>query len=184
MAVEERVPLLSVEDYLAGERVSEVRHEYVGGRVYAMVGASRRHALIVGNLHAWLHPEVRRHGCQVFVNDMKVRLTVAGEDIFYYPDLMVTCDPRDRETYYCTRPCLIVEVLSESTERIDRREKLLAYRSLEYLETYVLVAQDRREVEVRHRNDGWTGHRLVEGAVDLGCGGLSIDLARVYEGVD
>jgi Uma2 family endonuclease len=184
MAAEKREHLLSVEDYLAGERVSKVRHEYLGGRVYAMVGESRRHALIVANLIAALHPQGRQNGCQVFVNDMKVRLQVAGEDVFYYPDLMVTCDPSDRETDYCTRPCLIVEVLSESTERIDRREKLLAYQRLESLETYVLVAQDRRQVEVHRRQEGWRAQRLAEGSVDLGCGDLAIPVAQVYDGVD
>lgn len=86
---------LSVDDYLEGERQSEVRHEYIGGEVYGMVGASDRHNLIAGNLFAVLRPLVRGTPCQLFMADMKVHLSVAGEDAFYYPDLMLACDPTD-----------------------------------------------------------------------------------------
>jgi Uma2 family endonuclease len=78
--------------------------------------------------------------------DMKVYLKIAGEDVFYYPDLLVSCDPEDNEKYYRTRPCLIVEVLSPTTERIDRREKFMAYTSLPSLQEYILIAQDRQAV--------------------------------------
>jgi hypothetical protein len=118
---------IAVDDYLAGEKDGEVRHEYVAGQVYAMTGASRTHGLIAGALFAHLRPLARDHGCQLFANDMKVHVHQAGEDAFYYPDLVLTCDAEDRADYYSEPPCLIVEVLCESTERIDRREKLFAY---------------------------------------------------------
>jgi Uma2 family endonuclease len=79
---------------------------------------------------------------------MKVRLEIGGQTLFYYPDLLLSCDKTDREPYFCRSPCLIVEVLSESTERIDRREKLLAYQRLPSLREYLLVAQDRVHVEL------------------------------------
>jgi Uma2 family endonuclease len=174
---------VSVQDYLAGELASEVRHEYVAGQVYAMVGASDRHGLIAGNLHAALHSRARRMGCQLFIADMKVRLSIAGDEVFYYPDLVLCCDPADRESYYRSRPCLIVEVLSEATERVDRREKLLAYRTVESLREYVLVAQDRRQVEVFRRGGGWEREVLAEGSLRLECLDAEVPLATIYEDI-
>ncbi|RMD68739.1 MAG: Uma2 family endonuclease, partial [Gammaproteobacteria bacterium] len=100
MTVAETTFFVSVEDYLKGELTSEVRHEYIAGQVYAMVGGNRRHGLIAGNLLVALHPKAREKGCQLFIADMKVRICIADEDIFYYPDLLLTCDPEDREPYY------------------------------------------------------------------------------------
>ncbi len=138
---------LTVEEYLASEQDGELRHEYVSGEVYAMTGANRRHGLIVGAFFAALHPAARAKGCQLFSNDMKVHLHHAGVETFYYPDLLLACNPDDYEDYFVTRPCLIVEVLSATTERIDRREKLYAYTGgLASLREYVLVAQDRRHL--------------------------------------
>ncbi len=117
---------VTVEEYLAGEQDGEVRHEYVAGHVYAMTGASARHALIVGAVFAVLLPRVRELGCQLFTNDMKVHIRSGGDEFFYYPDLLLSCDPDGRAEYYREKPCLLVEVLSEATERIDRREKLYA----------------------------------------------------------
>jgi Uma2 family endonuclease len=175
--------VIGVEEYLAGELAGEVRHEYVGGRVYAMVGASDRHGLIAGNIHAALHPHARARGCQLFIADMKVRLQIGADHLFYYPDLLLSCDPQDRETYYRTRPCLIVEVLSETTERIDRREKFLAYRALDSLREYVLVSQDQRQVEVFRRDDGWRGELLSEGVLRLDCLETALAAETIYEGV-
>jgi len=119
---------IDVETYLRGELTSEVRHEYVGGRLYALVGCSDSHNLIAMNLGSALHQHLRGDPCQVFMSDMKVRLRIASEDVLYYPDLLVSCDPLDRARYWREQPCLVVEIASETTARIDRREKLLAYR--------------------------------------------------------
>ena len=124
---------VTVDDYLFGEQDGQVRHEYVDGEVYAMVGASDRHGLIAGNLHTALNLALPDR-CQVFISDMKVRVRTDAKDIFYYPDVLVTCDSRDRETYYREKPCLIVEILSRRTERLDRFEKLMFYRQLASLE--------------------------------------------------
>ena len=102
---------LSIDDYLAAEEGADIRHEYIDGERYAMTGTSDRHGLIVGNLYAFLRPLLRGTPCQLFANDMKVRLRIADQDIFYYPDLLLSCDPDDRETYYRRNPCLLVEVL-------------------------------------------------------------------------
>jgi len=176
---------ISVEDYLAGERDGEVRNEYVAGQVYVMTGASRRHGLIVNALAFALTPSVRNRGCQLFTNDMKVYVHHAGDDAFYYPDLVLTCDADDLEDYYLKRPCLIVEVLSEGTERIDRREKLLAYTALPSLREYLLVAQHRRQVELYRRMEtDWVHETHTEGSLRLDCLEQDLALDSIYADVD
>lgn len=174
---------ISVEDYLQGELHGDVRHEYVGGEIYAMGGASDRHNLIALNLATALRPHVRGTPCQLFMVDMKAHLKVAGEDTFYYPDLMLACDPEDRATYYRTKPCLIVEVLSKTTERIDRHEKLLAYTRIESLQEYLLLSQDHMEAEIHRRQDDWHTHRFTTGNVAFTCLDLEIPLTTIYEDV-
>ena len=172
---------VTVEEYLAGEQDGEVRHEYVAGHVYAMTGASARHALIVGAFFAAMLPRVRERGCQLFTNDMKVHIRSGGEEFFYYPDLLLSCDPDDRADYYRERPCLIVEVLSEATARIDRREKLYAYTTIPSLRDYLLVAQDRRQVDhYRRVGDDWRHEVHTEGQVHLDCLDLDVTLDEIY----
>src|SRR5437762_13416432 len=123
--------LVSVEDYLAGEQASELQHEYVGGAVYAMAGASREHNEIIGNLYSSLRTALHGTPCRAFLLDLKVRLSLQEQHVFYYPDLTVGCDPRDPERLYLRYPRILVEVSSESTERLDRHEKWLAYQTIE-----------------------------------------------------
>lgn len=174
---------LSVEDYLLGEETSAERHEYLGGQVYAMTGASRAHGLITGNLVAALRPLIRGTGCQLFASDMKVRLQVACQEIFYYPDLLLTCDPNDRANHYCVAPCLIVEVLSEATARIDRHEKALAYRTLPSLQEYWLIDEIKPRIERYWRAAGWSVEILTCGSLKLECIDAEIPLATIYEDV-
>ena len=174
---------LRVEDYLAAEDGADVRHEYIDGELYAMTGASRQHGLITLNIAAHLRPRLRGTPCQLFANDMKVRLRIAEQDIFYYPDLLLSCDPDDRETYYCTRPCLLVEVLSESTARIDRREKFLSYQTIPSLRQYLLIDQKERRVEVHRREQGWRQEIVTEGGVLLDCLAADLPLDVIYEDV-
>ena len=176
--------LISVEDYLEGEKSSELRHEFIDGQVYAMGGASSRHGLIVNALAFALTPASRRKGCQLFTSDMKVYLDFSGRQVFYYPDVVLSCDPSDRELYYRSRPCLIVEVLSASTARVDRREKLLAYQTLPSVLEYVLVAQDRPLVEVYRRSAGWLPEVVTQGEFRLECLDMSVTLKEVYTDVE
>ncbi len=175
---------VGVDDYLASEAAGELRHEYIDGQLYAMTGASDRHGLIVSNLVAALRPLVRGRGCQLFANDMKVRLRISGQDIFYYPDLLLSCDPEDRQTYFRNKPYVIVEVLSESTERIDRREKFMSYISLPSLQDYVLVSQTQREVWHHRRSRDWVAEVLTGGSLTLDCLNLALPLASVYEEIE
>ena len=177
---------ITVEDYLLGEQASEIRHEYVAGALYAMAGASDEHNTIAGNIFAAVKAHLRGKACRVFIADAKVRLQVAGEAIFYYPDVMVARDPRDTDRYFKRFPKVLIEVLSEATERTDRREKFLAYIQIEALEEYVLVAQDKKEVTLFRRATGWRPELLSEPGQALRLASLdfAIPLAGVYEGVD
>jgi Uma2 family endonuclease len=175
---------LGVEAYLAGEDGGELRHEYIDGRIYPMTGASDRHGLIVSNLVAALRPLIRGRGCQLFSNDMKVRLRIADQDIFYYPDLLLSCDPDDRGTYFRTKPCVIVEVLSEPTERTDRREKFLAYMTLPSLQDYLLVSQTRHEIWHYRRSRDWAAEVLTDGDVRLDCLDIELTFGLIYEEIE
>ena len=174
-------PLISVEDYLTGELSSEVRHEFVNGEVLAMVGASMDHNTIAGNLFATLHGLLQGGPCRPFIGDVKVRIQQHGDDRFYYPDLVVSCSPDQPSNYYTDSPVLIVEVLSDSTERHDRAEKFHAYRKLESLQEYVLVAQDLMRVEVYRRASGWELELFgAEDRLRLESVELELAVAQIY----
>ncbi len=145
---------INVADYLEGELISEIKHEYINGDVYAMAGAKRVHNLISGNLFAALHNHLRGTPCRVFASDMKVGIQTATEDYFYYPDLHVSCENVKNE-HFNSQPKLIIEVLSDSTERKDRAEKFHNYRKIESLQDYVLIAQDCQRVEIYSRGKAW-----------------------------
>jgi Uma2 family endonuclease len=177
---------LSVEEYLSGEHLSEIRHEYVDGVVYAMAGTSDVHNIIAGNLFAALHPHLRGGKCRAFVSDVKVRLQLGEKHIFYYPDVMVACDPRDTNAFFKDSPQVIVEVLSESTERTDRTEKFWNYTQIPTLEEYVLASQDRMEVAIFRRSTRWKPevHRLPNQEVHLASLNFKVQLKAIYEGVE
>lgn len=176
---------LTPEEYLEAEANSLAKHEYCDGEIYAMAGASDPHVTIAGNLFAILRSHVRGSGCRVFIADMKAR--IESKNCFYYPDVMVTCDSRDRETpMFKNYPSLIVEVLSDSTEGFDRGDKFKNYRSLESLKEYVVISQTHSQVDCFRRNaDGrWELYPFQEGdIVHFESVDLSIEIAALYEDV-
>ncbi len=175
---------LSEQDYLHGELSSDIRHEYVDGEAYAMAGAGEAHNLIAGNIFAKLRDFARGGPCRVFISDMK--LHVQTWKAYYYPDIMVTCDPSDSHSHFKERPSLVVEVLSPSTESTDRREKMLAYRTLPSLREYVLVATDKQHVEHYHRDehDEWRLASVSQAEpLLLESVGASLTLEEIYEDV-
>ncbi len=177
---------LSPGDYLQREMTSSIRHEYLGGQIFAMSGGSEEHNRIAGNLYALLLTHLRGSGCKTFIADMKVRLAKNSVDVFYYPDVMVTCDGEDRERFYKVSPCLVVEVLSPSTENLDRREKRLNYQSLPSLQEYVLVSQEEMKVEVYRREAGenWSVEIFGErDRLELESVGLTLMVTDVYDEV-
>lgn len=142
---------LTPADYLRLEADSPVKHEYIDGHAYAMAGATDAHVTIALNLAAMLRSHLRGTGCRVYIADMKAQ--VEARNCFYYPDVMVTCDPRDAETATYKRfPKLIVEVLSASTEAFDRGDKFASYQALDSLEEYVLINTRHHRVETFRRN--------------------------------
>ena len=145
-------PYLTPDRYLHLEDTSNIKHEYIDGQVYAMAGASDPHVTIAGNLFALLRSHVRGSGCRVYISDMKARIESLNR--FYYPDVMVTCDPKDQETVTYKRfPTLIVEVLSDSTEAFDRGDKFVDYQEIESLREYVLISTKRQRVDCFRRNE-------------------------------
>ncbi|MCU0754935.1 MAG: Uma2 family endonuclease [Xanthomonadales bacterium] len=183
MGLAKSQPLITLSEYLEGELVSQVRHEYAHGRVYAMSGASERHNSIALNLAVRLHGAAASQGCRAFISDMKLRI---GE-LVYYPDLLVCCDPSDDDAYLKYRPCLIVEVLSPSTERIDRGEKLGNYLRMPSVEAVLLLSQEAMLAELwRRQPDGSFLHEIhdsPEAVLALPCPRLEVSLAAVYERV-
>jgi len=177
-------PYLSVEKYLKGENDGNLRHEYIYGEVYAMAGSSDRHNQISGNIFVKLFQKFSgSKDCRVFMTDMKLQ---ADEETFYYPDVFVACDNPDR--YFRREPILIIEVLSPSTESTDRREKLKVYRQIETLQEYVIIAQDKMQIELHRKQSGgeWTKEILTEPdeTAELKSVELSLTLADIYRGVD
>jgi len=176
---------ISITDYLDGELISEIKHEYINGDVYAMAGAKRAHNLVGGNLFATLHHHLRGTPCRVFGSDMKVGIQNASDDLFYYPDLHVSCEKANNE-HFNSKPKLIIEVLSDSTERKDRAEKFYNYRKLESLQDYVLVAQDCQRVEIYSRSQAWelTLFTQEEDKFSFNSVGIDLTLAEVYQDVE
>lgn len=179
---------ITEQEYLEGEEIARVKHEYVDGQVYAMAGATKAHGELAVNLATALHGHLRGKKCRTYIADMKVHL--ANSSAYYYPDVVVTCDAHDLSRKspenYLENPCLIVEVLSRKTARIDRGEKRLAYCNLASVQEYVLVDQRRQSVEVYRRDGhGWINEILGPGDVlNLTAVDLQIPLATLYEDTD
>ncbi len=177
---------ISPEEYLESELKSEVRHEYLGGRVYSMPGSSDEHNVIALNIAAALHAHLRGKPCRAYINDMKCRIQSVGRDVFYYPDVMVSCGPRVKTDYFKRDPVIVFEVLSPSTESIDRREKFFAYTSLPTLDAYVLVEQEKIGVTVfRRSGEGWATEEIEgrDGVLALPRIEMELPLALIYEEV-
>lgn len=176
---------VSVADYLEAEETSDVRHEYLGGLVYAMAGETRDHNQISQNLLFHLRQHIKGGPCKLYMSDIRVNFDLRHDEYYYYPDIVVTCDKRDTDKRFIRHPKLIIEVMSPSTERVDKREKFFAYTTMESLEEYVLVSQTAREATVFRRANGWRAEKVSGPEVQLTLASLELDLplAAVYEGV-
>lgn len=181
---------ISVEQYLQDERSREVRHEYVAGHVYAMTGASKQHNEIALNVTFAARRHFREAGCKVYAENVLVKIVWLAKPALYYTDVMVCCDPDDKaDEYYCERPCLLVEVLSDSTARTDRNEKLRAYMQIPSLHAYLIVSQQAVHVTLYRRDSNWEPVILtaVEETLTLDCGPghapLMLSLGQIYESV-
>lgn len=151
--------------------------------IYAHAGATKRHNRIAGNIYTRLSSASRGGPCRVYSSDVKPR---AAEDLFYYPDVMVTCGPEGESPLYEDSPCLIVEVASPGTASIDRREKMLAYRRIPSLQSHLIFARESPRVERHWRNERgeWLQGEVVSGGVvPFPCPETEVLLAGIYEGL-
>ena len=188
MTVSLRKPIefISVEVYLEGEKDSPIRHEYVDGHVFAMAGASDRHNRIAINFTSRLNDSLSDGPCAVFMSDMKL---VVDANTYYYPDVVVACDPPGGDRYTRRQPILIVEITSHTTERTDRFEKLPTYKRISGLKECVLVAQDQMFIEIHRMIDSeWRIEILTkpEEVLRLDSVGprLRLTLAEVYRNAE
>jgi Uma2 family endonuclease len=178
---------LTPEQYLEFERNSDERHEYFQGEIYAMSGASREHNKISGNAFASLHTQLRQRPCEIYQNDMRVKVRAVG--LYTYPDVVVVCgEPKFEDGEFDTllNPTVLIEVLSPSTENYDRGKKFQHYRTLESLQEYLLISQESARIEHYVREgDQWifTDATQLEDVVTLPSIDCTLALADVYEKV-
>ncbi|MBD2393207.1 Uma2 family endonuclease [Cyanobacterium aponinum UTEX 3222] len=177
---------LSPEEYLTQEEKALTKHEYINGEVYEMAGASSAHVTISLNVASLLKAHLKGSNCRVFISDMKVRIDRLN--VFYYPDVIVACNEKDRElNYYKKAPQIIIEVLSESTESFDRGDKFADYRTIETLQEYVLISQTKKRVDLftRKNCNSWElssfseGEKLTLNSINFTCSVLDL-----YEDID
>ena len=187
-AVMNRPHFADAEAYLAWEALQPERHELVDGEVYAMTGALAPHNFISGNAYVWLRQALRGAPCSVFIDSHKLRINAQGG--FLYPDVMVTCDPRDRrpeEPRFISHPWLIAEVLSDSTAAYDRGRKFELYRGIATLTHYLLIEQDRPHADLFFKNEQgqWVLQALTaDDAIEIERLGQPWPVASLFEDVD
>ena len=165
---------ITVEEYLAGEEKAGVKHEYLGGVIYAMAGATNSHNRLAGNAFGALHAQLRGLPCQPFNSDTKVRVQFADHTRFYYPDVQVVCRQNPGSDHFQDDPVVIVEIVSPSTRRTDEQEKRAAYFHLPSLRAYVLIDQQSVSATVWRRGDtGFVPRRLPRAAAPFSRLGTS-----------
>lgn len=176
-----KLPITPAE-YLEGERVSEIRHEYVDGKVYAMSGASRTHNKICLDVAFALRNHLKGGSRETFMESVKVELADHLGQAYYYPDVVVSCDPEDNDSHIIRQPKLIVEILSPSTARVDSGEKLANYKRIPSVEEVILIEQDWPEIFVTRRSDQWKKHLYtqLDSAVRLESIGLTLKVEDFY----
>jgi Uma2 family endonuclease len=171
---------VTFEEYIAFEETATVRHELIDGTLFAMVGGSDAHELITGRLFLRIAGHLADR-CQVFQSGMRLKVEHAHDSDGYYPDILVSCDPADRERMFRRSPILLIEVLSPSTERPDRGEKKLNYLQIPSLQEYLLVAQDKPNVEIMRRRTSWAVEELYpDDTLNMESVGLSLSLSDIY----
>ncbi len=176
--------LMSESAYLAFEKVSKIKHEYVCGRVFAMAGTSKKHNKISLNVGFQCRQAARNTNCEVYIADVKLK--IAHRENYYYPDVMVGCEEENND-YFIEKPCILVEVTSKSTETIDRREKLSSYKSIESLQTYLIVSQEIMFIEAYQRQQQtWlmTHYTQPNEFIELPCLNTNISVEEIYESID
>jgi Uma2 family endonuclease len=185
IAVRDSFPRFTPEEYFDWEAGQQIRHEYINGEVYAMTGGTLNHSEIALNFSLVLKSHLKSRGCRVLNSDARVNIHNSND--YVYPDISVSCDARDKTaTKFLSYPCLIVEVLSPTTEAYDRGDKFAMYRLSPSLQDYVLVSANKILIDIYHKNDrgrweilSYTAGNLVE----LECINLTFPIEDIFEGI-
>jgi len=186
IAVPNQLPKLTPTEYFAWEEQQLHRHEYINGEVYAMSGGTQNHSRIALKFGALLDNHLSNSSCRVFNSDCRVKIVETND--YTYPDVSVSCDPRDKTTdQYITYPCIIIEVLSDTTEAYDRGKKFFHYRQNPQLQDYVLVSSQEIAIDLYRKNTNghWEIINYRPGdTVELQSINLSFPIEQVYRGID
>lgn len=181
-------PIYNADEYLALEESAEYRNQFYDGEIFAMAGASRKHNIAAGNIYANLHFQLRNRPCEIYQNDMRVKVS---ENFYTYPDIVIVCGEPQIERKHgenLLNPIVLIEVLSPSTEKFDRGEKARFYRLMPSLKEYVLVSQDKSYIEhfVRQENGGWLLTEVAEMTEVLPLPTISceLNLSDIYARID
>jgi Uma2 family endonuclease len=176
---------MSEAGYLASEPDSEVRREYINGRIYAMAGASSNHNILSGNIFGEFRNHLKGTPCVTFMSDIKVPLKIAVGTSYVYPDVLVDCSKVEGKNYFSNAPVIIVEVLSKSTRKRDLTTKLLRYINLPSLLEYVVIEQDIVQIQVFRQTTGWKDEFYFLGdSITLESIELTLSVEDIYDRVE
>lgn len=179
-----KINYISEKDYLEGEKISQIKHEYVDGEVYAMSGASKNHQRLIARLVQKIGNHLEDTPCDVFSSDIKVQAE-SGRN-YFYPDVVVSCNREDEEDEYYTRtPRLVIEVLSKSTRKFDKTLKREIYQTIPTVEEYVLIEQDHVEITIFRKSDDWkASYYFLGDEVTFTSIDLTLPVLEIYKRVE
>ncbi len=185
VAVKDNYPMFTPEEYFSWEEQQICRHEFIGGKVYAMSGGTKNHSRISLKFGALLDNHLGNSECETANSDLRVNIVNSTD--YTYPDVSVTCDERDKNTtQYITYPCLIIEVLSASTEAYDRGSKFRMYRQNRILQDYVLVSSEKIEIDLYRKTESGSWEIInyqVGDTIELKSINLTFPIERIYESI-
>lgn len=183
MSLKHNNEFISEDDYLKNELHSEIKHEFIDGCVYAMAGASDNHNKISSNVLVELKTALKKKNsaCVAYIADMRLK---QGSK-YYYPDVMVVCNADNKDKYNKTAPVILVEVLSDSTRKKDLTTKRFYYQNIPSLKEYVLIEQDKAEIQVCRRKEHWQSRYYYLGdEITFESIGVTISVEDIYYQVD
>lgn len=174
---------ITEQEYLDGEKLREIRHEYIDGEIYAMAGGSSNHQLLITRIIQKFANHLEETPCRTFSSDMKVRADEGNQ--FFYPDIVVACEKENDNNYFVNSPRLIVEVLSKSTRKYDKTFKRICYQAIPSLEEYVLIEQDFVEIIVFRKSQNWQpNYYFIDDDITFESIDLTLPVLDIYKRVD
>ncbi len=174
---------ISEQEYLEGEKISDIKHQYFDGEIFAMSGASINHQRLTLNISSELRHHLKGTPCEAFSSDIKVRADKGKK--YFYPDVLVSCDNGDGNSHFVEAPRIIIEVLSNSTRKFDKNLKRQIYQNIPSLEEYVLIEQDRVEIEVSRKSTNWQPiFYFIDDEITFESIGLTLPVLEIYQRVE